>query len=54
MIGSVTEVAKAIRERQTFILTSHARPDGDAIGSQLALAFALDRLGKSVRMVVSG
>ena len=50
MIGSPTEVARAIRDRQSFVLTSHARPDGDAIGSQLALAFALDRLGKSVRL----
>jgi phosphoesterase RecJ-like protein len=49
--GSVDAVAAAIRERQSFILTSHARPDGDAIGSQLALAFALDKLGKDVRMV---
>ncbi len=35
MTGSAAEVAAAIRARQSFILTSHARPDGDAIGSQL-------------------
>jgi phosphoesterase RecJ-like protein len=40
-----------IRRRQRFLLTSHARPDGDSIGSQLAMAFALDRLGKQVRVV---
>jgi phosphoesterase RecJ-like protein len=50
--GSVREVAQAIRERTSFILTSHARPDGDAIGSTLALALALDRLGKRVRVVL--
>jgi phosphoesterase RecJ-like protein len=49
--GSAAEVAAAIHARQSFLLTSHARPDGDALGSQLALAFALDRLGKSVRLV---
>jgi phosphoesterase RecJ-like protein len=48
---AVHDVAAAIRERQSFILTSHARPDGDALGSQLALAFALDHLGKGVRLV---
>ena len=48
-MSSAAVVAAALRERQSFILTSHARPDGDAIGSQLALAFALDALGKSVR-----
>lgn len=48
---SAVAVAAALRERQSFILTSHARPDGDAIGSQLALALALRRLGKSVRVI---
>ncbi|HYN08101.1 MAG TPA: bifunctional oligoribonuclease/PAP phosphatase NrnA [Vicinamibacterales bacterium] len=50
-MSSAAVVAAALRERQSFILTSHARPDGDAIGSQLALAFALDALGKSVRLI---
>jgi phosphoesterase RecJ-like protein len=48
---SATEIAAALRERQTFVLTSHARPDGDAIGSQLSLAFALRALGKDVRLI---
>jgi phosphoesterase RecJ-like protein len=51
MTGSAAEVASALRARQSFILTSHARPDGDAIGSQFALAFALEQLGKTVRLV---
>jgi phosphoesterase RecJ-like protein len=51
VIGSADEVAAALRIRQSFILTSHARPDGDAIGSQLALAYALDALGKDVRIL---
>ena len=45
------EIAEAILQRQRFLITSHARPDGDSIGSQLAMAFALDALGKSVRLV---
>lgn len=44
-------VRDAIRARDSFLLTSHARPDGDSIGSQLAMAFALDALGKRVRIV---
>lgn len=48
---SADAVAEAIRSRQTFLLTSHARPDGDSIGSQLAMAYALDALGKQVRIV---
>jgi phosphoesterase RecJ-like protein len=50
-VSSAADVAAAIRSRRSFILTSHARPDGDAVGSQLALAFALDALGKQVRLV---
>jgi phosphoesterase RecJ-like protein len=51
MTGSPADVAAAIRAGQHFLLTSHARPDGDAIGSQMAMAFALDALGKRVRIV---
>ena len=32
-------------------MTSHARLDGDAIGSSLAMAYALRYLGKDVRVV---
>jgi phosphoesterase RecJ-like protein len=44
-------VADAIRARQRFVIASHVRPDGDAVGSQLAMALALERLGKQVRVV---
>ena len=44
-------IRDAIRQRQRFVITSHARPDGDAIGSQVAMAFALRQLGKDVLMV---
>jgi phosphoesterase RecJ-like protein len=44
-------IVDAIRERQRFVLSSHSRPDGDSIGSQLAMAFALRALGKDVHVV---
>ena len=50
-MSSAALVASALRARRSFILTSHARPDGDAIGSKLALAYALDGIGKSVRLI---
>lgn len=52
MTSGLAAVAAAIRERQSFLLTSHARPDGDAVGSSLALALALDALGKRARVVL--
>jgi bifunctional oligoribonuclease and PAP phosphatase NrnA len=45
------EIIETIRTRQRFVISSHARPDGDSIGSQLAMAFALRALGKDVRVV---
>lgn len=36
---------------QRFVLTSHVRPDADAIGSELGLAAILESLGKTVRIV---
>ena len=48
---TAAHVAAEIRRRQRFVVASHARPDGDAIGSSLAMALALQRLGKQVRVV---
>jgi len=42
---------KLISEAQSFVLTSHMRPDCDAIGSEIGLALALRSLGKVVRIV---
>ena len=49
--ATLTQVADAIRSRQRFVIASHVRPDGDAIGSQLAMAYALRQMGKQVRVV---
>ena len=45
------EIVDAIHARQRFVVSSHARPDGDSIGSQLAMAYALRALGKQVAVV---
>lgn len=44
-------VLKEIVNRHRFLLTSHARPDGDAIGSTLACGEILRQMGKQVRVV---
>jgi bifunctional oligoribonuclease and PAP phosphatase NrnA len=48
---SLEEIARRLRGGATFAVLSHYRPDGDAIGSTLALALALEKLGKSVRVL---
>jgi len=47
----VAQIRDAVMTRHRFLITSHARPDGDSIGSQLAMAFALDALGKASRII---
>ena len=45
------QFVKAIEPHQTFVLTSHLRPDCDALGSELAMAQILEALGKQVRII---
>ena len=45
------KIVEAIHARQRFVISSHSRPDGDSIGSQLAAAYALRALGKQVTVV---
>ena len=50
-LSEVNSIAEAITQRQRLVITSHARPDGDSIGSELALAHALKSLQKDVRVI---
>ena len=47
----IRQIVDAVLARRRFVLSSHARPDGDSIGSQLAMAYALRALGKDVTVV---
>ncbi len=49
--ATCASVAREILKRRRFVVASHVRPDGDAIGSSLAMAYALRALGKDVRVV---
>ena len=40
-----------LKSRDRFVLTSHVRPDCDALGSELGMAGILEALGKDVRIV---
>jgi len=52
--NDLTAVADAIRSHDRFLVTTHENPDGDALGSLLAVKLALDALGKDVVMYLSG
>jgi bifunctional oligoribonuclease and PAP phosphatase NrnA len=46
-------VAEAIRAHDRFLVTTHENPDGDALGSLLAMKLALDALGKDAVMYLA-
>jgi bifunctional oligoribonuclease and PAP phosphatase NrnA len=49
--ASIAAFLDAVRSSPRFIITSHARPDGDAVGSALALAEVLEKLGRQVSII---
>ena len=48
--STLAEIAEVIRANQRFVVFSHIRPDGDALGCTLAMGLALRQLGKDVQM----
>ena len=48
---SFAEIAALMQRADSFAVLSHYRPDGDAIGSSLAVGLALRAMGKKVRIV---
>jgi phosphoesterase RecJ-like protein len=49
-LSTFEEIGRILRAHQRFAILGHVRPDGDALGSQLALALSLQALGKEVRV----
>lgn len=50
--GTLEDVVKFLKEHDNYLLGCHMHPDGDAIGSLLALGLALSEAGKKVQMVL--
>ena len=51
---SLPRVMQAIRRHRTFLVSAHVNPDLDALGSALALAGLLRKLGKRVTVLNDG
>jgi bifunctional oligoribonuclease and PAP phosphatase NrnA len=47
-------VVDAIRSSDRFVVTTHENPDGDALGSILAMKLGLEQLGKDAVLYLSG
>jgi phosphoesterase RecJ-like protein len=52
--AELAAVAEAIRSHDRFLVTTHENPDGDALGSLLAMKLTLDHLGKDSVMYLAG
>jgi len=49
--GACRRICEALLRYRRVVVTSHMRPDGDAVGSSLALAWALREVGTDARVV---
>jgi bifunctional oligoribonuclease and PAP phosphatase NrnA len=52
-LASVLAVAERIKEGDDYLIVTHERPDGDALGSALATAHMLQEMGKQWRFMVA-
>lgn len=49
--GMLKNIVELIKNNQNFVLTSHVNPDGDSIGSELALYYYLINLQKNANII---
>ena len=49
--GACRRICEALLRYRRIVVTSHMRPDGDSVGSSLALAWALREIGSDARVV---
>jgi phosphoesterase RecJ-like protein len=50
MKKALEEIKKLVAKSKTAVIATHTDPDGDAVGSQLALGMILERMGLSVTL----
>jgi phosphoesterase RecJ-like protein len=51
MRGDLSAICRVLREKDRFLIACHENPEGDAIGSELALALALRKMGKTATVL---
>jgi len=49
-MSELSEIIAALRSCTTVLISVHKSPDGDALGSQIALKLALEKIGKTVTL----
>jgi phosphoesterase RecJ-like protein len=51
--GPIDAILNLIRSGERFLVCSHSRPDGDAVGSVLAMGMLLEQMGKRADLVTA-
>jgi phosphoesterase RecJ-like protein len=51
--SAIAEILGAFRQGERFLVCSHSRPDGDAVGSMLAMGMLLEQMGKRADLVAA-
>ena len=51
MVSTTEQIHLLIQQQHRCVLTTHVNPDGDGLGSELALAYFLRKLGKDVSII---
>ncbi|MEW6720661.1 MAG: bifunctional oligoribonuclease/PAP phosphatase NrnA [Thermodesulfobacteriota bacterium] len=51
MRGDLSAICRVFAEKERFLIACHENPEGDAIGSELALALALRKMGKTAAVL---
>ncbi|OGF61828.1 MAG: hypothetical protein A2Y62_20650 [Candidatus Fischerbacteria bacterium RBG_13_37_8] len=51
MVDALLSIKELVEKENEFIITSHIRPDGDSVATQIALSIALQRIGKKVTIL---
>src|SRR5476649_1321416 len=51
--AQIEAILEVLREGERFLVCSHSRPDGDAVGSMLAMGMLLRQMGKRADLVAA-
>jgi bifunctional oligoribonuclease and PAP phosphatase NrnA len=51
--GPITRIVEVLKRGERFLVTSHSRPDGDAVGSMLAMGMLLAQMGKHADLIIA-
>jgi bifunctional oligoribonuclease and PAP phosphatase NrnA len=49
----IPHILEVLNRGERFLVTSHSRPDGDAVGSMLAMGMLLEQMGKQADLVTA-